>query len=144
MASKNLRHTNKTQKALRSIRNAFYAPNKPPMQTQVTNPSSNVLQKATQLKDVIEKTSIIGDFSKENEKMVKTFLSKENLKTGVIVEFKFENYLYVPYRLRTDKNKANGEITIKNTMINIEEAISVLNLIQQSSPDLNINKLSLN
>ena len=44
MASKNLRHTNKTQKALRPIRNAFYAPNKPPMQTQVTNPSSNVLK----------------------------------------------------------------------------------------------------
>jgi hypothetical protein len=32
--------------------------------------SSNVLKTATHLKDVIEKNSIIGDFSKENEKFV--------------------------------------------------------------------------
>jgi len=69
--------------------------------------------------------------TKENEKLVKAFLSKENLKLGCVVEFKFENFLFVPYRLRTDKDKANGEITIKNTMINIEEAISIQNLIEQ-------------
>jgi len=63
--------------------------------------------------------------TKENEKLVKSFLSKENLKLGVVVEFKFENFLFVPYRLRTDKNKANSELTIKNTMINIEEAITI-------------------
>jgi hypothetical protein len=34
------------------------------------NASSNVLKTATHLKDVIEKNSIIGDFSKENEKFV--------------------------------------------------------------------------
>ena len=69
--------------------------------------------------------------TKENEKLVKAFLSKENLKLGCVVEFKFENFLFVPYRLRTDKDKANGEITIKNTMINIEEAISIQTLIEQ-------------
>ena len=63
--------------------------------------------------------------TKENEKLVKAFLSKENLKSGVVVEFKFENFLFVPYRLRTDKNKANSELTLKNTMINIEEAIGI-------------------
>jgi len=86
---------------------------------------------------------IYKTLTKENEKLVKSFLSKENLKQGCVVEFKFEDFLFVPYRLRTDKNKANGEITIKNTMINIEEAITILNLIDQKQPDLNLESLKI-
>lgn len=63
--------------------------------------------------------------SRENEKSIKEFLSRDQLKSGVIVEFKFENHQFIPYRLRVDKKTANSEITIKNTMKNIEEAIDI-------------------
>jgi hypothetical protein len=80
--------------------------------------------------------------SKENEKLITDFLTKDQLKKGAIVEFKFENDLFVPFRLRTDKDKPNGEITIKNTMINIEEAITI-GMLCNNEPDLNFKKLQI-
>ena len=90
-----------------------------------------------------EESVLYKTLTRENEKLILEFTTRENLKKGVIVEFKFENNLFIPYRLRTDKNKANSEITIKNTMINIEEAISILGLIQQQDPDLDLNRLKV-
>jgi hypothetical protein len=77
---------------------------------------------------------------KENEKLIIDFLTKDQLKNGAIVEFKFENYLFIPFRLRTDKDKPNGEITIKNTMINIEESITI-GMLCNNEIDLDFKKL---
>ena len=74
--------------------------------------------------------------SKENAKLIVSFLTKDQLKDGVIVEFKYIDDNFVPYRLRTDKNKPNGEITLKNTMINIEEDISISMLCQNNKIDI--------
>jgi len=50
------------------------------------------------------------------------------LTTGVIIEFKYSSEneeLFTPYRIRDDKDKPNGEITVKNTLKNIEECICI-------------------
>jgi hypothetical protein len=62
---------------------------------------------------------------------------------GVIVEFKFINELFVPYRKRTDKNKPNGEITVLNTLKNIEEAIEIKHLVAsfETLPEISNIKL---
>jgi hypothetical protein len=54
-----------------------------------------------------------------------------NLKEGSIIEFKYDikNDIFEPYRLRLDKNQPNGEITISNTLKNIEEAIKISDII---------------
>ena len=80
--------------------------------------------------------------TKENEKLIKEFINQDLLKKGVIIEFKFENNLFIPYRLRTDKDKPNGEITIKNTMINIEENITI-NTFNLIDLDLSLSSLKL-
>jgi hypothetical protein len=52
----------------------------------------------------------------------------ESLKDGIIIEFKYSSTpeeLFTPYRIRVDKDKPNGEITVKNTLKNIEEAICI-------------------
>ena len=57
-------------------------------------------------------------------------LKRGNLKDGVIIEFKYNNLeIFTPYRIRSDKNKPNGEITINNTLKNIEEAITITSFI---------------
>ena len=92
--------------------------------------------------------------TKENEKIVKEFLTKAGItktsitktsitKTGIVIEFKFENNLFVPYRLRTDKSLPNSLTTVQNTMINIEEAITIQNLIDQENITLNMDQLSV-
>ena len=85
--------------------------------------------------------------TKENEKLLKNdlinTLSKDQLKKGVIVEFTFEDDLFKFYRLRTDKNKPNGEITVKNTLINIEEAITIETLCQKEQPVINMDSLKI-
>ena len=93
-------------------------------------------QKKTEL--VLYKT-----LPKENEKIIKNFVTKEQLKKGVIIEYEYINEIFTPYRLRTDKNKPNGEITVKNTMINIEEAITIQTLCQKKEPEININSLKI-
>ena len=67
-----------------------------------------------------------------------------NLKEGVIIEFKysFENDLFTPYRTRLDKIHPNGEITITNTLKNIEESI-IISDFNQDPVDL-FKKLSIN
>ena len=79
--------------------------------------------------------------SKENEKLLKNF--KEQLKTGIIIEFEYRDELFVPYRVRVDKKKPNGELTIKNTMINIEEAITIQTLCQKKQPEINMDSLKI-
>ena len=50
------------------------------------------------------------------------------IKDGVIIEFKYssgDEELFTPYRIRDDKDKPNGEITVINTLKNIEESIDI-------------------
>ena len=84
--------------------------------------------------------------SKENEKLVKKFVDLDSLKKGVIVEFQYnmDSDTFIPYRIRTDKDKPNGEITVKNTMINIEEAITINDLCKKESEvEVEIEKLTV-
>jgi hypothetical protein len=67
-----------------------------------------------------------------NHELIMDFLIlnnvSESLKNGIIIEFKYSSIpeeLFTPYRIRDDKSKPNGEITVKNTLKNIEEAISI-------------------
>jgi len=61
----------------------------------------------------------IIDFVKDDESV--------DLLKGVIIEFKIsnDNENFTPYRLRTDKDKPNGEITVNNTLKNIQENITI-------------------
>ena len=75
---------------------------------------------------------IFKTLSKENEKSVINFTkehSKQLKEPGIIIEFKVANEIYTPFRLRLDKDKPNGEITIKNTLINIAESLTINDLI---------------
>ncbi len=92
------------------------------------------------------KLELYKTLTKENEKILKGgILTQEYLKQGCIVEFEYNDEMFVPYRIRTDKNKPNGEITIKNTMINIEEAITIETLCKrnQQEPELNMDSLKI-
>lgn len=92
------------------------------------------------------KLELYKTLTKENEKILKGgILTQDNLKQGCIVEFEYNDELFVPYRIRTDKNKPNGEITIKNTMINIEEEITIETLCKrnQQEPELNMDSLKI-
>jgi hypothetical protein len=53
-----------------------------------------------------------------------------DLTKGVIIEFKISDNLenFTPYRIRTDKSKPNGEITVTNTLKNIQENIKIKDL----------------
>ena len=69
----------------------------------------------------------------ENYQNIVKFLKdpKKQLKTGVIIEFKYtpDKDLFECYRLRTDKDKPNGEITVNNTLTNITENLKILDLV---------------
>ena len=70
--------------------------------------------------------------SKEpNYKTIVDFIDENiDLTKGIIIEFKIINGDYfIPYRVRTDKDKPNGEITVINTLKNIEESIKIQELI---------------
>jgi mRNA guanylyltransferase len=60
-----------------------------------------------------------------------SFMKESDLMDGIIIEFKVncETDCFTPYRLRGDKNKPNGEITVNNTIINIKENIKIEDLI---------------
>ena len=63
----------------------------------------------------------------ENYELILKFLTENDLlKKDVIIEFKipYSGY-FTPYRLRLDKDKPNGEITVINTLKNIEENIKI-------------------
>ena len=67
-----------------------------------------------------------------NHELIMDFLISNNvsesLTIGIIIEFKYSSEpeeLFTPYRIRDDKDKPNGEITVKNTLKNIEEDISI-------------------
>ena len=71
----------------------------------------------------------IINFIKEQEDLVK----EDNLVKGVtidlvkgiVIEFKISKDIetFIPYRIRTDKSSPNGEITVNNTLKNIQENI---------------------
>jgi mRNA guanylyltransferase len=66
--------------------------------------------------------------SKEkNYKSIVDFVDENtDLAEGVIIEFKIINGdCFIPYRVRTDKAKPNGEITVNNTLKNIEESLKI-------------------
>ena len=60
------------------------------------------------------------DFVKNDESV--------DLLNGVIIEFTLENDVFKVYRIRTDKNRPNGEITVNNTFKNIQESIKITEL----------------
>jgi hypothetical protein len=65
-----------------------------------------------------------------NFKIIDDFLTTNN-KESMIIEFKYSlnTKIFTPYRIRSDKTEPNGEVTIKNTMKNIEEAINIKDFI---------------
>jgi len=44
---------------------------------------------------------------------------------GVIIEFNVNGELFLIHKIRTDKDKPNGEITVTNTLKNIQESIKI-------------------
>ena len=71
--------------------------------------------------DSINYKNIIS-FVKEND-LVKDITL--DLVQGIIIEFKISKDIetFIPYRIRTDKSSPNGEITVNNTLKNIQENI---------------------
>ena len=75
-----------------------------------------------------------------------------NLKKGIIIEFKYssdnedeDDGVFTPYRIRADKDKPNGEITIINTLKNIKEAIKIENFNESVDLlDTLLDKLTIN
>jgi hypothetical protein len=59
----------------------------------------------------------IIDYLKDNESV--------DLAKGVIIEFNINDELFTIYRIRTDKIRPNGEITVTNTLKNIQESIKI-------------------
>jgi hypothetical protein len=62
-----------------------------------------------------------------NYKIIDEFLKENKENESLIVEFKYtiEDDLFTPYRIRSDKNKPNGELTVLNTIKNIKESIKI-------------------
>jgi len=59
-----------------------------------------------------------------------TSFEETNLKNGTIIEFNYDpnGDIFKPYKTRSDKNQPNSEITITNTLKNIQEAITITQL----------------
>ena len=74
---------------------------------------------------------IYRSFSIKEASHIISFVKESDLMDGIIIEFKVncETDCFTPYRLRGDKNKPNGEITVNNTIINIKENIKIEDLI---------------
>jgi len=63
---------------------------------------------------------------KIKESIIKEFIKETKLpKEGLVIEFKYQDNQFIPYRIRTDKTIPNGKITIDNTFINIKENIQI-------------------
>ena len=62
----------------------------------------------------------------DHVEQIVTFAKDNDLKKGTVIEFKKD---FVPYRIRKDKQTPNGEITLNNTFKNIEEAITIKDLV---------------
>ena len=70
------------------------------------------------------------DTKNVNYSIINNYLSDNNI-TGGIIEFKYSvnDEIFTPYRIRLDKDKPNGEITITNTLKNITEALKICDLV---------------
>jgi hypothetical protein len=75
-----------------------------------------------------------------NYKTINNFL-KENNKGDCVIEFKYlpDEELFTPYKVRTDKNHPNSEITLVNTIKNIEEDIKIENIYLNPAPSTDIH-----
>jgi hypothetical protein len=75
--------------------------------------------------------SVYVSFKKEskNYTAIVDFVGENvDLLKGAVIEFKILDDYYEPYRLRKDKNRPNGEITVNNTFKNIQESIKISEL----------------
>jgi hypothetical protein len=67
------------------------------------------------------------DKDSDNYSIIVNYFSENSLdlKGNIIIEFKYsiKNEIFTPYRIRNDKDKPNGEITVINTLKNIKESI---------------------
>ena len=78
-----------------------------------------------------------------NYKIINIYLDKNKIITDAIIEFKYlENEIFEPYRIRTDKSVPNGEITVMNTLKNIEEAITITDFYT-TEPQIDLSKLKI-
>lgn len=59
--------------------------------------------------------------------LITDFCTPAQLKSGVIIEFNYvlNGEIFKPYRMRSDKTIPNGELTINNTVKNIQESILI-------------------
>jgi len=80
--------------------------------------------------------SIYKSFKPEcsNYKNIVNFVKEDltvDLEKGVIMEFKVSNDIetFTVFKVRTDKNRPNGEITVNNTIKNIQESIKIEELV---------------
>jgi hypothetical protein len=69
------------------------------------------------------------DKDSDNYRRIINYFSDHSLelKGNNIIEFKYSiiNEIFTPYRIRNDKDKPNGEITVINTLKNIKESITL-------------------
>ena len=69
------------------------------------------------------------DKDSDNYRRIVNYFSDNSLelKSNNIIEFKYSiiNEIFTPYRIRNDKDKPNGEITVINTLKNIKESITL-------------------
>jgi len=64
----------------------------------------------------------------ENYILIKNYFTENKItKKDSIIEFKYslKNEIFTPYRIRDDKDKPNGELTVLNTLKNIKEDILI-------------------
>ena len=66
--------------------------------------------------------------SEIKNEIIKVFTKEIIPPEGLVIEFKYQEGVYIPFRIRTDKNYPNSKITIDNTFINIEENIQIQDL----------------
>ena len=88
---------------------------------------------------------VFKTFKKEssNFKIIMDYLNKNKIIIDVIIEFKYlNNELFEPYRIRTDKSVPNGEITVNNTLKNIEENIKITTFYIPE-PQIELSKLTI-
>jgi hypothetical protein len=77
---------------------------------------------------VLDAAGTLGLFDpkvRKNVPITKYDTTKSMFLIGTIVECSFKNYAWVPLQMRTDKTEANDTLTYEKTLINIEEHITV-------------------
>jgi hypothetical protein len=87
---------------------------------------------------VLDAAGTMGLFdpkARQNVPITKYDTTKHLFLIGTIVESVFENGMWVPLQMRTDKKEANDVLTYEKTLINIDENITlddVLNAVNKA------------